>query len=391
MKKKLISVLTATSIVLAILVGCGSNSSTSEDRKSNISKGNSEVVIGAILPLTGSVSTYGQSAKNGAELFLEEINENGGINGKNVVIKYEDDEGDSTKAINAYDKLVNQENASMIVGPLTSGCANVVGPKATSDEIPLITPTGTETNLTATGGEYVFRTCYIDSVQGEVIAKYASENLNAKKMAILYNVGSDYSKGIAETIKSEFEAAGGEVVEYASYNDGDKDFSAQLTNVKKAEPDIIALPDYYNVVSLIADQARKAGIEAPFIGGDGWDSPELVNLGGSALDGSIFVNHYSPDDTDEDVQNFVSKYKEKYGSTPDAFAALTYSTLQLYQAAIEECGSTDGKAIKDALVDIDTVTISGSVKFDELRNPIKSLAVIKIEDGTPKLQEKLNP
>lgn len=389
MSKKVVSALITTSVIVSMFVGCSNNTNEAGDKKS--SKNDSEVVIGAILPLTGSVSTYGQSAKNGAELFIEEVNKSGGIDGKKVVIKYEDDEGDSTKAINAYDKLVNQEDVSMIVGPLTSGCANAVGPKATADKIPLITPTGTETNLTTTGGEYVFRTCYIDSVQGEVIAKYAGENLNAKTMAILYNVGSDYSKGIAETIKKKFESAGGEVVEYASYNDGDKDFSAQLTNVKKANPDIIALPDYYNVVSLIADQARKIGIESTFIGGDGWDSPELVNLGGSALEGSVFVNHYSPDDTDEAVQNFVNKYKEKYGSTPDAFAALTYSTLQLYQAAIEKCGSTDGTKIKDALVDIDTDTISGTVKFDDLRNPIKSLAVIKIEDGTPKLQEKLNP
>ena len=377
MNKKIVSALIATSVLVTSFMGCSNNSSN----VGSSSKDDSEIIIGAIFPLTGSISTYGESAKNGAELFIDEINESGGINGKKVVIKYEDDEGDSTKAINAYDKLVNQENVSMIVGPLTSGCANAVGPKATADQIPLISPTGTETNLTITGGEYVFRTCYIDSVQGEVIAKYASEEMKAKKMAILYNVGSDYSKGIAETIKSEFEAAGGEVVEYASYNDGDKDFSAQLTNVKKEEPDIIALPDYYNVVSLIADQARKIGIEAPFIGGDGWDSPELVNLGGSALEGSIFVNHYSPDDTDEAVQKFVSKYKEKYGATPDAFAALTYSTLQLYQAAIEKCGSVEGKDIRDALADIDTETISGSVKFDESRNPIKSLAVIKIEDG----------
>ena len=387
MRKKVIITLVIASFLVSMFVGCSNKSNEAHSSE----KKESEIVIGAILPLTGSVSTYGQSAKNGAELFIEEINENGGIDGKKVVIKYEDDEGDSTKAINAYDKLVNQENVSMIVGPLTSGCANAVGPKATADKIPLITPTGTETNLTTTGGEYVFRTCYIDSVQGEVIAKYASEKLEAKKMAILYNVGSDYSKGIAETIKDKFEAAGGEVVEYSSYNDGDKDFSAQLTNVKKSNPDIIALPDYYNVVSLIADQARKIGIEASFIGGDGWDSPELVNLGGSALDGSVFVNHYSPDDTDEAVQNFVSKYNEKYGSTPDAFAALTYSTLQLYQAAIEKCGTVDGTEIKDALVNIDIETISGSVKFDELRNPIKSLAVIKIENGTPKLQEKLNP
>ena len=210
-------------------------------------------------------------------------------------------------------------------------------------------------------------------------------------MAILYNVGSDYSKGIAETIKSEFEKSGGKIVEYASYNDGDKDFSAQLTNVKKSNPDIIALPDYYNVVSLIADQARKAGIDVPFIGGDGWDSPELIIIGGDSLEGSIFVNHYSPDDTDELVQNFVNKYKDKYGSNPDAFAALTYSTIQLYQAAIEKAGSTNGDTIKDALVNIDTVTVTGSVKFDKSRNPIKSLSVIKIENGSPKLQEKINP
>ena len=383
MKRKLLAAVLATAVAATGLVGCGTKAEGGQDGE--------EIVIGALLPLTGGISTFGESAKNGAELFLEQINANGGIDGKKVVIKYEDDEGDPTKAISAYDKLVNQEEVSMIVGPLTSGCANAVGPKATVDGIPLISPTGTETNLTKNGGEYVFRTCYIDSVQGQVISKYAVKEMGAKTMAILYNVGSDYSKGIAETIKAEFEAAGGKVVQYASYNDGDKDFSAQLTNTKSANPDVIALPDYYNVVSIIADQAKKAGIEAPFIGGDGWDSPELVNLGGSALDGSVFVNHYSPDDTDPAVQSFVNSYKEKYGSTPDAFAALTYSTLQLYQAAIESSGSTDGAAVKDALVAIDTETISGTVKFDELRNPIKSLAVIKIEDGTPKLEKKLNP
>lgn len=387
MKKKLLALSLATAVLAMGLVGCSSEG----DKSTNAGAESDEIVIGAILPLTGAISTYGESAKNGAELYLEQINAAGGIDGKKVVIKYEDDEGDPTKAINAYDKLVNQEKASMIVGPLTSGCANAVGPKATADKIPLISPTGTETSLTKNGGDYVFRACYIDSVQGQVIAKYASENMKAKTMAILYNVGSDYSKGIAETIKEEFEKAGGKVVQYASYNDGDKDFSAQLTNTKSANPDIIALPDYYNVVSLIADQAKKAGIEAPFIGGDGWDSPELVNLGGAALEGSVFVNHYSPEDTDPVVKAFVTSYKEKYGSVPDAFAALTYSSLQLYEVAIKSAASTDGKAVRDALAKIDTDTISGSVKFDADRNPIKSLAVIEIKDGNPTLVTKLNP
>lgn len=382
MKRKLLSVVLSATLLSTALVGCGSKAGGDSSN---------EIVLGGITPLTGPVASYGQSVKNGADLFVEEINANGGIDGKTVVIKYEDDEGDPTKAISAYDKLVNQEEVSAIIGPVTSGSANAVAPKATVDGIPMITPTGTEGNITRNGGEYVFRTCYIDSVQGQAIAKYATEDMKAKTIAILYNVGSDYSRGIAETIKADFEAAGGKVVQYVSYNDGDKDFSAQLTNVKGSNPDVIALPDYYNVVSLIADQARKIGIEAPFIGGDGWDSPELLNLGGSALEGSVFVNHYSPFDTDEAVQAFVTSYKEKFGAEPDAFAALAYSTLQLYKVAIEAAGSTDPVAVKDAITAIETETITGTIKFDEVRNPIKSVSVIKIEDGSQKLLKKVNP
>lgn len=380
MKRKVLSAVLAATVIATGLVGCGNKANGGNDN---------EIVIGGITPLTGAVSTYGQSVKNGADLFVEEINADGGIDGKKVVIKYEDDEADPTKAISAYDKLVNQEEVSMILGPVTSGAANAVAPKATADGIPLVTPTGTEGNITKNGGEYVFRTCFIDSFQGQALAKYAAEDMKAKTIAILYNVGSDYSKGIAETIKADFEAAGGKVVDFSSYNDGDKDFSAQLTKIKGTNPDVIALPDYYNVVSLIADQARKNGIKAPFIGGDGWDSPELMNLGGDALEGSVFVNHYSPLDTDEAVQSFVNNYKEKYGAEPDAFAALAYSTLQLYKAAIEKAGSLDSAAIKDALTAIETETITGTIKFDETRNPIKSLTVIKIENGKPKLEKKL--
>ncbi|CUO64197.1 ABC transporter substrate-binding protein [Clostridium disporicum] len=383
MKKRLLGGILALSMLTMGLVGCGNGQGSSDDAD--------EIVIGAIGPLSGAASTYGQSVKNGAQVFLDKVNANGGIDGKQVVLKFEDDEADPTKSINAYDKLVNQDGVKLLLGPVTSGAANAVGPNATADGVPMITPSGTETNLTTTGGEYVFRTCYIDATQGEVISKYASENLGAKTMAILYNKDSDYSIGIAEAAKAQFESNGGTVVEYISYNDGDKDFSAQLTNIKSSNPEVLVLPDYYSVVPVIADQARKIGITSQLMGGDGWDSPELVKIGGDAVEGAVFVNHYSPDDSDPEVQEFVNSYKEKYGETPDAFAALSYSTLQLFEEAITKAGSTDGEAVKDALKNIDVDTISGNIRFDENRNPQKSVSIIKIENGEAKLETKVNP
>ena len=383
MKKRLLGGILALSMLTMGLVGCGNGQGSSDDAD--------EIVIGAIGPLSGAASTYGQSVKNGAQVFLDKVNANGGIDGKQVVLKFEDDEADPTKSINAYDKLVNQDGVKLLLGPVTSGAANAVGPNATADGVPMITPSGTETNLTTTGGEYVFRTCYIDATQGEVISKYASENLGAKTMAILYNKDSDYSIGIAEAAKAQFESNGGTVVEYISYNEGDKDFSAQLTNIKSSNPDVLVLPDYYSVVPVIADQARKIGITSQLMGGDGWDSPELVKIGGDAVEGAVFVNHYSPDDSDPEVQEFVNSYKEKYGETPDAFAALSYSTLQLFEEAITKAGSTDGEAVKDALKNIDVDTISGNIRFDVNRNPQKSVSIIKIENGEAKLETKVNP
>lgn len=383
MKKRLLGGILAISMLTMGLVGCGNGQGSSG--------GSDEIVIGAIGPLSGGASTYGQSVKNGAQIFLDKVNANGGIDGKQVVLKFEDDEADPTKAINAYDKLVNQDGVGLLLGPVTSGAANAVGPNATADGVPMITPSGTETNLTTTGGEFVFRTCYIDATQGEVIAKYSTENLGAKTMAVLYNKDSDYSIGIAEAAKAQFESNGGKVVEYVSYNEGDKDFSAQLTNIKGSSPDVLVLPDYYSVVGVIADQARKIGITSQLMGGDGWDSPELVKIGGDAVEGAFFVNHYSPNDTDEAVQEFVNSYKDKYGQTPDAFAALSYSTLQLFEEAITKAGSTDGEAVKEALKNIEGETISGNIKFDENRNPQKSVSIIKIENGEAKLETKVNP
>lgn len=379
MKKKLLSMVVLATLSLTSLVGCGSQKS--ED----------EILIGGIGPLTGDASSYGTSVKNGAELFLDEYNANGGFDGKKIKLLFEDDEADATKALNAYDKLVNKEEVSMVFGAVTSGSSTAIADRAKSDQIPMISPTATEPNITKKGGEYVFRGCYIDSLQGETLSKYAIEDLSAKKASILYNVSSDYSKGIAETFKKKFEAAGGEVVSFDSYNSGDKDFSAQLTKIKNLNPDVLVLPDYYDTVGLITDQARTAGITAQFLGGDGWDSPKLFEIGGDSVEGAIFVNHYSPEDESEDVQKFVKSYKEKYNADPDAFAALSYSTLQVLTKAIESAGSTDADAVKDALAKTDLDTITGHVTFDKNRNPIKSVSVIKIQDGKQTLVKKINP
>lgn len=249
MNKKLFCGVISLTLGLSLLSGC---SSKAEDEKI--------IKIGAIGPLTGKASTYGQSVKNGAELLQEEINKSGGINGKEIQFIFEDDQADPTPSIQAFNKLVDNDKVVAILGPVTSGATTAVAPNATSKKIPLITPTATEPNITNKGGEYVFRGCFVDSFQGEILAKYAKESLSKKTAAVLYNAGSDYSKGIADTFKKDFESKGGQVTEYLSYNDGDTDFNAQLTKIKSTNPNVLVLPYYYNLVFIIANQARATGI-----------------------------------------------------------------------------------------------------------------------------------
>ena len=229
----------------------------------------SEIKIGMITPVTGAVSTYGVSAKEGAELAVKEINDKGGINGKKVKLVVEDDEADQTKSVNAFNTLYDNEKVTAVLGPITSGATLAVVPNATQNKIPLLTPTATAPNVTSVGGEYTFRVCFLDSYQGVTMADFAVDDLKKKKAAVLYNVGSDYSKGVADAFKAEYEKKGGKVAQFLTYNDNDKDFNAQLTKIKGDKPDVILLPDYYNVTGLIAKQARDLGIDSTFLGVDG--------------------------------------------------------------------------------------------------------------------------
>ena len=380
MKKKLLSGLVALMMSTSVLVGCGSSGSDSEVIK-----------IGGIGPLTGSASTYGISAKEGADLFIKEINDAGGINGKKIELIFEDDQATPDGAMQAFNKLVDKDGVSAILGGVTSGATLAIAKNSTERQIPMITPTGTEPSITNEGGDFMFRGCFIDSFQGEILAKYTTDTLNKKTAAVLYNAGSDYSIGIAKAYKETLEKNGGTVVEYLSYNDGDTDFKAQLTKIKGSNPDVIVLPDYYNVVGLIAKQARDISITSQFLGGDGWESEELVEIGGEAVDGALYINHYYSGDTSEIVKNFVESYKKEYNKEPDAFAALAYDSARVLVEAIKNADSTDGTAIKDELAKIEVESVTGKISFNEERSAIKGAAVIKLEGENKILADKLNP
>jgi branched-chain amino acid transport system substrate-binding protein len=255
----------------------------------------------------------------------------------------------------------------------------------------MITATATNPKVTTSGGEYVFRATFIDPFQGTVLAKYASEDLKAKNAAVLYDVGNDYSTGLADAFKKAFEGAGGKVVSYETYSTGDQDFSAQLTKIKANKPEVLVLPDYYNVVGLIAKQARSQGITATLLGGDGWDSPDLFKVGGTAINGGYFSNHYSPQSTLPEAVAFRDAYKAKYNATPDAFGALAYDAGQILFNAITKAGSTDGPKIREQLVNTDITIVSGRIRFNENRDPIKPAVIIKTENNTTTFVKSVAP
>ena len=386
MKKTLLSGVIASVMAITLLAGCGGNAGSG----SSSSTGDT-IKIGAIGPLSGAASTYGISVKEGAQLLEKEVNAAGGINGKKISFIFEDDQADPNSSMQAFNKLVDSEKVSAILGPVTSGATLAVAPNATAKQIPLITPTATEPTITKVGGDYMFRGCFVDSFQGDVLGKYASETLKSKTAAVLYNSGSDYSKGIADSFKSKFEGAGGQVGEFLTYNDKDTDFKAQLTKIKSLNPDVVVLPDYYNVVGLIAKQARDMGITSQFLGGDGWESEELTKIGGKAVDGALYINHYYSGDQDAAVKTFVDSYKKEYNKEPDAFAALSYDTSKILVKAIEKAGKTDGAAIKDALAGMEMNSVTGNIKFGSDRSAIKSATIIKVDGNNKVLADKVNP
>lgn len=356
-------------------------------------KETNEIKIGGIFPLSGAVAVYGVECKNGIDLAIEEINAAGGINGKNVVLISEDDEGNPDKTVNAYQKLTSKDGAKLIIGSLTSGCTQAITNRAQAQKVVQIAPAATAPAITD-AGDYIFRACFIDPFQGRVGGKFSAETLNAKTAAILYDTGNDYSVGLTENFEAAFTQAGGKIVAKEAYTTNDKDFNAQLTKIKSANPDVVYLPDYYNVVALIAKQLRAQGIEAPIVGADGWDGI-LGNSSAEVLNG-FYSNHYATDSTDPAVQAFVKKFNDKYNKDPNSFAALGYDSVYILKDAIIKAGSDDATAVKEALKATDGNYVTGHLTFDEKRNPIKSavmLEIVKGDDGSLKTVYKttVNP
>ncbi|MGB7972226.1 MAG: ABC transporter substrate-binding protein [Candidatus Deferrimicrobiaceae bacterium] len=354
-----------------------------------------EVKIGLITPLSGDVKTFGESVKNAFEIAVGEANDKGGVAGMKIATVIVDDRNDPTEASNAANLLINQHGVKAIVGSVTSKTTIPVSDLAQSSRIPTITGTATNPKVTVADGkrkDYMFRACYTDSFQGTVMAKFSRDELQAATAAILYDVSNDYSKGIAEVFRDSFTRMGGEVVAFESYGKDDVDFSALITKVKAAKPDVLFLPDYYNKVGLIAKQAKEKDLKAKLIGPDGWDSPELVKVAGDAIEGGYFSNHYSPEDTRPEVVNWVKKYREKFGQTPDALGTLAYDATNMLLEAIREAGSDDPRKIRDALASLKGFEgVTGKFTMDENGDPIKSAVIIQIRDGKQKFLQVVNP
>jgi branched-chain amino acid transport system substrate-binding protein len=383
-------------LMVATLAACGGTTETSSsEAAASGSEGSSAaeesaetIKIGCLAPLTGEVSVYGIATSNGIQMGVDEINAAGGINGKQIELITLDEKGDPTEAVNAYNSLVDQ-GVVAIIGDVTSKPCIAVAELAAVDNMPMLTATGTAAEITTIGSN-IFRTCFMDPFQGQIMATFAADNLGATKVAVMYDTGSDYSQGLADSFKAQAEAKGMTVTAFEGYATADTDFTAILNKIIATEPDAIFVPDYYGDVSLILNQARTAGYTGAMLGGDGWDGV-LGALPADKLDvanNGYFSNHYST--ADEAAASFLSKYKELFGLDGNAFAALGYDSAYIMADAIERAGSTDAQAIIDALAATDIQCVTGHITFDENGDPIKDVAVTKFVDGKTELAAKVS-
>ncbi|WP_458411580.1 ABC transporter substrate-binding protein [Schinkia sp. CFF1] len=398
MSKRFSKILLSTALFAGLLAGCsggGQESANSSGGKS----GDADVIkVGVNMELSGPVASYGQSNTEGVELAVDEINAAGGIDGKKIELIKVDNKSDAAEATNAAIRLTSQDKVNAIIGASTSGNTVAQAQIANDTQTVLITPSGTSPTVTVkedgSVNDFVFRTSFIDPFQGTVAANFAVNDLKVKNAAIFADNASDYAKGLAAAFKETFEKAGGKVVAEEAYVAKDTDFRSTLTRIKAKNPEFIFIPGYYEEVGLIVKQAREMGITAPLMGGDGWDSPKLVELAGAdALNNTFITNHYSAEDPDQKIQDFVKKFKEKYnGKAPDAFNGLGYDTVYLLKDAIERAGSLDPVKVKDALAATkDLSLVTGTVTIDKNHHPIKSTTVIEYVDGKHQFKTKVNP
>ena len=377
MQKRLIGILFI--IFSGVITSCGP--------KINLN----EIRIGEYGSLTGAQATFGTSTDNGIKLAVDEINGAGGINGKTLKLTAYDDQGDPAEAAVVVTKLITQDQVQVVLGEVASSLSLAAAPICQQNKIPMISPSSTNPKVTQVG-DYVFRVCFIDPFQGQVMSDFAMKNLKAQTAAILRDQKSDYSMGLADFFVKRFKEKGGTIVSDQSYVAGDVDFKSQLTNIRGQKPDVIFVPGYYGEVGLIAKQARELGVKVALLGGDGWDSSKLYEIGGAALDGCYFSSHYSPESTDPKVQDFVKKYQTKYGQVPDALATLGYDSMGVLAEALKNAKSLGEADIRDAIAATKAYAgVTGSISLDANRDAVKPAVVLKIENSKASYVTTVNP
>lgn len=391
MKKRILAAALAAVMLAASATGCAQTSNTAASGTAAASTSGGTIKIGGLAPLTGNVSVYGIATNNGIKMAVDAANKAGGILGKQIQYISYDEKGDATEAVNAYNKLVQNDQVVALVGDVTSTPTLAVAQAAVKDNLPMISATATAAGVTTTGPN-VFRACVTDPFQGELMASYSAKKLGAKTAAILYNMADDYSLGVAEAYKKAATDAGINIVAEEKYQTNDVDFKSQLTSIKSKNPDILFIPVYYQDVALIAVQAKQLGITAKMMGVDGWDGvlDKIDKSNVSALNDTFYCSQYTAESTDQKVQDFIKTYKSTYNAEPNMFAVLGYDAMNMMIEAIKAAGSTDSNAITKAMSGLKFKGLTGEITFDANRNPVKTCAIITIKDGAYKFVEYYN-
>lgn len=401
MKKiKLMSMMVALLMMASFVVGCGADTNTNGDSNEASNGGSSgadTIKVGLNYELSGNVASYGTDLSDGVEMALEEINAAGGLLGKQIEVIKMDNTSDSAEAANISTRLITRENVVTILGPATSGNTKGAIPPANQNGIPLVSASATADDVTVDSNgnvrEYIFKTCFSDSYQGITMANFAFDDLGKTNAAILFENTSDYSIGITENFKELFTDLGASIVAEEAYQSKETDFRAVLTNIKAANPDVLLVPGYYEEVGLIIRQARELGIDVPVLGGDGYDSPNIVELAGEeALNDVYYSNHYSPMDTSPEVVAFREAFTAKFNKEAGAFHAMGYDLGYFFADAVERAGEATPDKIRDAMAStVDFKGITGTLSIDEFHNPVKAVTILELVDGEPTFLKKLEP
>jgi len=379
----------AAAVVLA--AGCDTKRNKSSGGGGGGGKGTGPILVGHYGSMTGSEATFGQSTDNGIRLAVEERNAAGGVKGRKIEIKTLDTAGKAQEAGGAVTRLINQDHVTALLGEVASKLSIAGGEVAQHYGVPMITPSSTNEAVTKIG-DMISRVCFVDAFQGYVVARFAHDHLKATKVAIFYDQSQDYSIGLSKSFRKAFTDLGGTITTEQTYKAGDSDHSAQLGTIRDSSPEAIFLPGYYTDVATIVREARKIGLNAPFLGGDGWDSAKLTELGGDAIEGSFYSNHYSHEDTRPEVQTFVTKYKDKYGAVPDGLAALGYDAARVLFDAMDRAPSLDGATLAKAIAETkDFKGVTGIITMDANRDAKKQAVILEIKGGKPTFVTTIDP